>query len=67
VDKMKNENKETDCGAVGVADTQFMLRRAEEHIHKLTCELKEKECAINDHVRRWQFYEQIVKNLTTFK
>lgn len=50
-----------------VADTEAMLRNAERHIHKLQCELKEKEYAINEHVRRWQFYEQIVKNLTTFK
>ena len=39
---MKDENKETACVAVGVSDTQFMLTRAEEHIHKLTCELKKK-------------------------
>ena len=64
---MKDENKEFACEVDEVADTQFMLKRAEEHIYKLTCELKEKECAINEHVRRWQFYEQIVKNLTTFK
>ena len=51
----------------GVADIGHMLRNAEQHIHKLTCELKEKECAISEHVRRWRFYEQIVKNLTTFK
>ena len=50
-----------------VADTEHMLMNAERHIEKLTCELKEKECAIHEHVRRWQFYEQIVKNLTTFK
>ena len=67
MDSMKDENKEFACKVDKIADTQFMLRRAEEHIHKLTCELKEKECAINEHVRRWQFYEQIVKNLTTFK
>jgi hypothetical protein len=63
---MKDENKEVACEVDKVADTQFMLTRAEQHIHKLTCELKEKEYAINEHVRRWQFYEQIVKNLTTF-
>ena len=51
----------------GVADTEHMLMSAERHIEKLTCELKEKEYAIQEHVRRWQFYEQIVKNLTTFK
>lgn len=49
------------------ANTESMLMNAERHIEKLTCELKEKEYAINEHVRRWQFYEQIVKNLTTFK
>jgi hypothetical protein len=64
---MNDENKSIACEVNEVADTQFMLKRAEEHIHKLTCELKEKEYAINEHVRRWQFYEQIVKNLTTFK
>ncbi len=51
----------------GVADTEHMLMNAERHIEKLRCELKEKEYAIQEHVRRWQFYEQIVKNLTTFK
>lgn len=51
----------------GVADTEYMLMNAERHIEKLMRELKEKEYAIQEHVRRWQFYEQIVKNLTTFK
>tara|TARA_R110002012_G_scaffold320296_1_gene543106 strand:+ start:238 stop:546 length:309 start_codon:yes stop_codon:yes gene_type:complete len=51
----------------GVADTERTLMNAERHIEKLTCELKEKEYEIQEHVRRWQFYEQIVKNLTTFK
>ena len=69
---MKRQDTDKSCAemaetATGVADTDFMLRKAEEHIRKLTCELKEKEYAINEHVRRWQFYEQIVKNLTTFK
>lgn len=69
---MKRQNTDKNCAEIaetttGVADTEFMLRKAEEHIQKLTCELKEKEYSINEHVRRWQFYEQIVKNLTTFK
>jgi hypothetical protein len=65
---MNDENKSIACEVNEVAaDTQSMLTRADEHIHKLTCELKEKEYAINEHVRRWQFYKQIVKNLTTFK
>jgi hypothetical protein len=51
----------------GVYDDSLMLKRAEEHIQKLTHELKEKEYQIQEHVRRWQFYEQIVKSLTTFK
>ncbi len=51
----------------GVADTEHALMNAERYIEKLTYELKEKECAIQEHVRRWQFYEQAVKNLTTFK
>ena len=51
----------------GVADAEYMLMDAKRHIEKLTCELKEKEYAIQEHIRRWQFYEQIVKNLTTFK
>ena len=51
----------------GVDDDSFLLKRAREHIQKLTHELKEKEYAIQEHVRRWQFYEQIVKSLTTFK
>ena len=50
-----------------VADTEHMLMNAERHIEKLTCQLKEKEYEAQEHVRRWQFYEQIVKNLTTFK
>ncbi len=50
-----------------VADTEHMLMNAERHIEKLTRQLKEKECEIQEYVRRWQFYEQIVKNLTTFK
>jgi hypothetical protein len=51
----------------GVSDDSLMLKRAEEHIQKLTHELKEKEYQIQEHVRRWQFYEQIVKTLTTLK
>lgn len=65
-----NEMNKANKGAevcTGVADDSYMLRKAEEHIEKLNCELKEKEAAIMEHVRRWQFYEQIVKNLTTFK
>ena len=50
-----------------LANDSFMLKKAERHIQKLECELKEKEFAIGEHIRRWQFYEQIVKNLTTFK
>ena len=49
------------------ADDTFMLQQANQHIEKLNAELKEKEGAIIEHVRRWQFYEQIVKNLTTFR
>jgi hypothetical protein len=55
--------KVTNC----VSDDSLMLKRAEDHIQKLTHELKEKEYQIQEHVRRWQFYEQIVKTLTTFK
>jgi hypothetical protein len=51
----------------GVSDDSLMLKRAGEHIQKLTHELKEKERQIQEHVRRWQFYEQIVNTLTTFK
>jgi 23S rRNA C2498 (ribose-2'-O)-methylase RlmM len=36
-------------------------------IEELTCKLKEKEFEIQSHVEKWQFYEQIVRNLTTFK
>ena len=50
-----------------VDDNEFLLNKAKEQINKLNCELKEKEFEINEHVRRWQFYEQIIKNLTTFK
>ena len=50
-----------------VADDAFMLQQANQHIEKLNAELKEKEGAIIEHVRRWQFYEQIVRNLTTFR
>ncbi len=51
----------------GVADTEHMLRNAEQHIQKLMCELKEKEYAIQHMCTKADFYEQIVKNLTTFK
>ena len=66
---MKNQNKSNEDIelSTAVADDSFMLRKAEDHIHKLNTELKEKEYEISEHVRRWQFYEQIVKNLTTFK
>ena len=50
-----------------VADTEFMLRKANEHIEKLNCELKEKEYSLQYMCSKASFYEQIVKNLTTFK
>jgi hypothetical protein len=65
-DKTSSLNEDLEM-ATGVADDSLMLKRAEEHIQKLTHELKEKEYQIQEHVRRWQFYEQIVKTLTTFK
>lgn len=52
---------------IGTICLEDKLRSAEQHIQKLTLQLKEKECEIHEHVRRWKFYEQIVKNLTTFK
>ena len=64
---------DTESGEGVISDSNLvesehgMLMRAERHIEKLKMELKEKECAINEHVKRWQFYEQIVRNLTTFK
>tara|TARA_R110000737_G_scaffold353117_1_gene402439 strand:- start:15267 stop:15455 length:189 start_codon:yes stop_codon:yes gene_type:complete len=61
------DNKTEDSQESPVADDAYMLKKAEEHIKKITCELKEKEYEINEQVRRWQFYEQIVKNMTTFK
>ena len=64
---MKKDMEMTVEKNTGVADIEHMLMNAERHIEKLTCELKEKEYAIQEHIRRWQFYEQIVKNLTTFK
>jgi hypothetical protein len=63
----RSEINEISEASIQVADTDRMLINAEQHIEKLKCELKEKEAAINEHVKRWQFYEQIVKNLTTFK
>ena len=54
-------------GANPVADTEHMLMNAEQHIEKLTCQLKEKELEIHEHVKRCEFYEQLIKNLTTFK
>jgi len=59
-----NEDIEMSKAVMNESD---MLRNAERHIQKLTHELKDKEVQIECHVRRWQFYEQIVKNLTTFK
>ena len=43
------------------------LEVAKQYIDELKEKLRQKELEINEHVRRWQFYEQIVKNLTTFK
>ncbi len=63
-------NKDTEMTAeknTCVADTEHTLMNAERHIEKLTGQLKEKEYEMQEHIRRWQFYEQIVKNLTTFK
>lgn len=48
-------------------DTQEMLNRAEARISKLESEVKEAHAEIEYHIKKWQFYEQIVKNLTTFK
>ena len=53
--------------SIEVVDAEHMLINAEHHIEKLKCKLKEKEAEVNEHVKRWQFYEQIVKSLTTFK
>jgi hypothetical protein len=64
IDKTSAEMAEA---AISVTDTEFMLNKAEEHIQKLTCELKEKEYAIQHMCQKADFYEQIVKNLTTFK
>lgn len=67
--------KKTDKEAVGaplvakpkeVADTEFMLEDANRYIQKLEMQLKEKTIEAEHHVKRWQFYEQIVRNLTTF-
>ncbi len=52
---------------IGAVDSERLLMNAERQIEKLTRRLEEKEYEIQEHVRRWQFYEQIVKNLTTFK
>lgn len=49
------------------ADSNFMLEKANQYIEKLEINLKEKELEINMHVRKWQFYEQLIRNLTTFK
>ena len=50
-----------------IADTEFMLRNAEQHIQKLKHELKEKEFTIVEQEKQCKFYEQLIKNLTTFK
>lgn len=50
-----------------VADSESMLNRANEYIIKLEAQLKEKTAEINFHIERCQFYEQALKNLTTFK
>ncbi len=44
-----------------------LLQDTEEYIEKLQRELKMKSVEIMDHVRKWQFYEQAIKNMTTFK
>ncbi len=62
---MKDDETKESC--VTVQDTQGMLTNAEQHIKKLTSELKEKEAEIAEHVKRWQFSEQLVKSLTTFR
>jgi len=46
---------------------QCELIGAECRIEKLRCELKEKEAEITRHVKHREYYEQIIKNLTTFK
>ena len=64
---MSNENSKAISMSERVDDNEFWLNKAKEQINKLNCELKGKQFEINEHVRRWQFYEQIIKNLTTFK
>jgi hypothetical protein len=65
--KTSKDAKMTAEKSTGVATTDRMLIDAERHIEKLTHQLKEKECEIQEHVSRRQFYEQVVRNLTTFK
>ena len=48
-------------------DYESMLSNNMRAIKKLEDKLKEKEHEINEYIRRCQFYENIVKNLTTFK
>ena len=50
-----------------VASPEHRLQSAEQHIQKLNCELKEKEYALQHMCTRANFFEQIVKNITTFK
>jgi len=59
-----NENCEM---SQSVASPEHMLQSAEQYIQKLKCELKEKEYSLQHMCTRANFFEQIVKNLTTFK
>lgn len=64
---IERDSESNEALRVNAVDDVAMLRNAERHIEKLTIELKDKDAQIEHHLKRWQFYEQIVKNLTTFK
>ena len=53
-------------GSPRVATAEDQLNHANECIEKLKCELKEKYAAIEYHAEKCRFYEQLIKNLTTF-
>lgn len=61
------EIKKANQSEIGRTDLETVNDNLRKHIEIIECRLKEKEAEIEHHVKKWQFYEQIVKSLTTFK
>lgn len=51
---------------IATADYEYMYYDAVRHGNNLEVLLKEKCAEVEMHVKRWQFYESLVKRLTTF-